>query len=81
MKLSLNLPIRNDASLALLEIDEAEKRRTQRAIEAANERRRPVVVTGKGMLKLFGAIVLASAFIAYLLFAGPILEWARSVLQ
>lgn len=74
-------PSRNDAGIAQLEIEETEKKRTRRAIEAVNEQRRPVVVTGKGMLKLFGAILLGSAFVAYLLFAGPILEWVRSVLQ
>ena len=78
-------PSRNEVDTALLEIEETEKKRTRRAIEAANEQRRPVVVTGKGMLKLLGAIGLGSAFLYYLLFIWPTMgwavEWVRSVLQ
>ena len=74
-------PSRNEVEAAIqqLEIDDEREREAIRAFWKREKEMQQV--TGKGMLKLFGAILLGSAFVAYLLFAGPILEWVRSVLQ
>lgn len=54
---------------------ELENERTRKALDFANEHRRPVVLTRKELLKLFGAVLLAAAFVAYVLWLPEIAGW------